>query len=137
MDLGNIPLFRALTQRMSWLGDRQNVLAQNVANVDTPGYVPQDLKAPSFRELVRGGSGGSAGHLALATTSPEHLAGQQSSTAFRKQAEPGAQRVPSGNAVSVEEEMMKISETASDHQLVTSLYKDHIAMIKAVLGRSA
>jgi flagellar basal-body rod protein FlgB len=137
MDLANIPLFRALTQRMSWLGDRQNVLAQNVANVDTPGYVPHDVKAPSFRELVRGGAGGSAGRLALAATSPEHLAGQRPPTAFREEARRGAQRVPSGNAVSVEEEMMKIAETANDHQLATSLYKRHIGMIKSVLGRTA
>jgi flagellar basal-body rod protein FlgB len=137
MELANIPLFRALTQRMSWLGERQGVLAQNVANIDTPGYVPQDLKAPNFRELVRGGAGGSAGRLTLAATAPEHLPGQRPPTAFREEPRRSVQRVPSGNAVSVEQEMMKLSETASDHQLATSLYKRHIAMIKSVLGRTA
>jgi flagellar basal-body rod protein FlgB len=136
MDLSSIPLFRALTGRMNWLTERQDVLAQNVANVDTPGYVPHDLKTPSFRDLLRGGTGASTGQLALASTNPEHLAGRTPSTAFRDEALRGAERVPSGNAVSVEQEMMKISETASDHHLVTSLYKQNLNLLRTAIGRN-
>jgi len=56
MDLNEIPLFRALGQRMSWLTRRQEVLAQNIANADTPGYVPRDLDPLDFDALVRGSS---------------------------------------------------------------------------------
>ncbi len=47
-----LDLFQAIAKRMSWLGQRQNVLSQNVANADTPNYVPQDLKeGPFARQL--------------------------------------------------------------------------------------
>ena len=52
MDLSQIPLFAALSKRMSWLADRQAVLAQNVANADTPGYAARDLREPDFRKYL-------------------------------------------------------------------------------------
>ena len=45
---GKLDIFQALVRRMQWLGQRQNVLAQNIANTDTPGYRPQDLKHGPF-----------------------------------------------------------------------------------------
>ena len=44
MDLPDVPLMSMLRTRMSWLHQRQDVLAQNVANADTPKYVAHDLK---------------------------------------------------------------------------------------------
>ena len=38
MDFGKLPIFDVLARRMGWLGQRQEVLAQNIANADTPGY---------------------------------------------------------------------------------------------------
>ena len=52
MDLSQVPLFAALSKRMAWLTERQSVLAQNVANGDTPGYVAQDLPAPDFSKYL-------------------------------------------------------------------------------------
>ena len=52
MDLSKIPIFEAIAKRMSWLGERQTVLAQNVANADTPGFAARDLKAPDFSRLM-------------------------------------------------------------------------------------
>jgi flagellar basal-body rod protein FlgB len=133
MDFGNIPLFRAMAQRMAWLGERQQVLAQNVANVDTPGFTPKDLKAPDFRALVAGATG----RLPLAATEPGHIAsGSSSPAAFRAVAQKGGERTPSGNSVSIEDEMMKVSQTATDYALTTNLYKRHLAMLKAALGRA-
>ena len=53
MDLTQIPLFEMLTRRMSWLNERQKVLAQNIANADTPHYVPRDLEPLDFESLTR------------------------------------------------------------------------------------
>jgi flagellar basal-body rod protein FlgB len=132
MDFGNIPLFRAMAQRMSWLGERQQVLAQNVANVDTPGYTPQDLKAPDFRSLLAGTSS----RLALATTERGRIgSGSSTQASFRAEPQRGGERTPSGNAVSIEDEMMKVSQTATDYALTTNLYKRHLGMLKAALGR--
>jgi flagellar basal-body rod protein FlgB len=133
MDLGRIPLFQAMAKKMAWLGERQQVLAQNVANLDTPGFVPQDLKKPDFRALVAGASG----HLPLAGTQPMHLAGTRGQgTTARVADAKGSERAPSGHAVQLESEMMKVSETASDYAVMTNLYRRHLGMVKAALGRS-
>src|SRR3546814_14076552 len=49
---GKPGLFSLLGKRMDWLGQRQKVLAQNIANADTPDYVPRDLKPQEFRRMV-------------------------------------------------------------------------------------
>ena len=48
MNLGNLNVFSAATVKMGWLNQRQTVLAQNIANADTPNYRAKDLKAPTF-----------------------------------------------------------------------------------------
>ena len=48
MNLPDIPLLAMLRDRMAWLNQRQDVLTQNVANVDTPGFVARDLKPFDF-----------------------------------------------------------------------------------------
>jgi len=132
MDPSEIPLMRALQGRMAWLGQREQVLAQNVANADTPGYLAKDVKPPSFRELVAG----SASRLPLAATQPMHLAGTRSGPELRAEPVKRAPRTLSGNSVDIEKEMMKISETASDHHLVTSLYKQNLNLLRTAIGRS-
>ena len=48
MQFADLPLVGMLKQRMSWHQERQSVLAQNVANADTPNYRARDLKEPTF-----------------------------------------------------------------------------------------
>jgi len=132
MDLSSIPLLQAIKQRMAWLKERQTLLAENVANADTPGYVPQDLKPLDFRALLSGRET----RLALMKTSPSHMGGSKSAGQFTSVADPSPERTLSGNAVDLESEMMKVSQNAADHQLVTDIYRKQIGMLKAVLGRS-
>ena len=133
MDLDKIPLFKAMSQRMTWLNERQSVLAQNVANADTPNYRPSDLKAPSFKELM----GRSNTRLKMATTEGNHLTGIGADAPFRAEPDRKAELSPSGNGVKLEDEMLKVSGTATDYQLTTTLYKQHIAMLKTVLGKGS
>jgi flagellar basal-body rod protein FlgB len=53
MDIGQIPLFSLLSNRMSWLSARQSVLAENVSNADTPNYIARDLRALDFAGILR------------------------------------------------------------------------------------
>ena len=53
MELTNLPVFGLIRQRMNWLNQRQEVIAQNVANADTPDYRAQDLKAFDFKNVIR------------------------------------------------------------------------------------
>lgn len=133
MDLGKLPLFQMMSQRLAWLGKRQQVLAQNVANADTPGYLARDLKEPTFRQLL-GGSG--ARDVAMARTRPGHIVGTVSAaTSFESREDKEGEFSLSGNSVDLEQQMMKVAKTAMDHQLTVNLYRKHIAMLKAALGR--
>ena len=133
MDISKIPLFKAMMSRMSWLTERQQVLAQNVANADTPNFKPKDLKALSFRDMV----GGSTGKLALAATQANHLTSPGGSAAFRPVVDRKAELSPSGNGISIEDQMLKVSSTANEFQMTTNLYRRQVAMLKTVLARTS
>lgn len=133
MDLMRIPLFEALAKRMTWLGERQAVLAENVANADTPGYAARDLRPPDFRSVLERQSDRK---VTLATTQPGHISVQHS-TSSMAQTERNNDRSLSGNGVSLEEQMMKVSQTANDFALTTTLYRANLGLIKSVLGRSS
>ena len=47
MGFTDLPLLSQIKGRLSWLDERQRVIAQNVANSDTPGYVSRDLNRPT------------------------------------------------------------------------------------------
>jgi flagellar basal-body rod protein FlgB len=133
MDLNRLPLFSMLTKRASWLDKRQEVLARNIANADTPGYMPHDLKPQEFKKLL---TQAAAPQLTLATTSPVHNMGTVAPSKWRNEkAKETYETAPAGNAVVLEEQLVKVSETQSDHRLALNLYAKHVAMLKAVLGR--
>jgi flagellar basal-body rod protein FlgB len=132
MDLGRIPLFAALQKRMGWLAERQTVLAENVANADTPNYVAQDLKPADFGTLL----GHAGAPLTLVATQPGHLMPRGAAAgAFKTEKVPG-ERSLDGNGVSLDREMMKVSQTASDYALMTNLYRKHLNLLKTAIGHS-
>ena len=138
MDITRIPLFDAVKKRLGWLTDRQAVLAQNIANANTPGYKPRDLRPVDFGALAErsaSGGGGVSGTLQMTATNSHHMApaggGPDSrSTADRKPVEVSID----GNKINIEDQAMKVADTAASFQLATSLYKKHIQMIRTALG---
>lgn len=137
MDLNKLPLFAMATKRMGWLARRQEVLSQNVANADTPNFVPHDLKAQNFRSMLKASGADGAKAVTLAQTDPGHIAPRQDPGSKFHDAKDREdyETAPSGNAVVLEEQMMKVSETQTDYRMATSLYHKHISMIKDALGR--
>ena len=109
------------------------MLAQNVANADTPGYAAKDVKPPDFAKLMAGG----AHHLPLAATRPGHIVPVSAAGDFEQVTDPATERSPNGNDVSIEAQMMKISDTNNDYALTTSLYKKQIGLLQMVLGRGS
>jgi flagellar basal-body rod protein FlgB len=132
MESASPPLFDALLKRMAWLSDRQAVLAQNVANSDTPGYVAHDLKAQDFKTMLAQ----STSRVALATTQPNHIALAREATSTNETVTMGDGSI-NGNRVSLEDEMMKVSQTADDYALVSTVYRANLNMVKTVLGRGS
>ena len=125
MDWSQIDLFGLAEKRLAWAEHRQSLLAQNIANADTPGWRTRDLKP--FDALISGAA------LAPARTSPMHLAStaDEGSTAARQASE----RAPDGNAVALDTELAKVADTESTHQLVTELYRKYQGMFRTAVGR--
>jgi len=133
MDLSKIPIFEAMAKRMAWLGERHAVLAQNVANADTPGYIAKDLKAPDFSALVAH----AGAKLGIAVTDARHIVPAGATGSFKQEPQKSGERAPDGNGVRLEDQMMKISDTANDFALTTSLYRQQLGLLKLVLGRGS
>jgi flagellar basal-body rod protein FlgB len=128
VSIAGIPLFSMLKTRMHWHEARQRVLAENVANADTPNFKARDVVEP-------GASQGSSGSLAMIRTSNAHLAVGGDAGRFDRR---GAQRFetrPSGNAVVLEDEMMKAAQNQSDYQMAVTLYAKGLALLKTAVGR--
>jgi flagellar basal-body rod protein FlgB len=126
MDWSTISPLRPIKQRLEWLGQRQQVLAGNIANADTPGYVPRDLRPPAFRDAVK-----REAQVRLAATDARHLAGLARGPArFDSEQSKGIEVTPAGNAVDLEEQMAKVNETTVSHQLTTQLYRKYLGMMR-------
>jgi flagellar basal-body rod protein FlgB len=130
MDLSDIPLFAMLKSRMGYLSQRQRVIAENVANANTPGYAPHDLKPFSFQAKVQA----AAGPGAMAVTEPGHMLPPHATAG----ASAAAQQVTSrdsetrldGNSVVLEEEMIKMSQARMDYDAAVGFYQKALNMIQ-------
>ena len=131
MDLSQLRMFSLLGQRMGWNTQRQSVLAENIANADTPGFQPQDLQ--SFHAHVERAA---PPRLGAALTHTAHLAGGGSGVEARSDRIRDVYEVsPSGNAVILEQQLLAVTETAMNHQLALNLFSKHLSMMKTALGR--
>ena len=135
MDVDKITLFQAVKKRLAWLTQRQEILAQNVANADTPDYRARDLKPFQFKELVRRENA----QLNMDASTKGHLEGRRKRIRdFSEEAERVPyETAPAGNSVIIEEQMQKVNESAVSHRLTSDLYKKHLAMFKMALGRNS
>ena len=136
MLLGDSPIFSMMKERMHWLADRQRVIAENVANADTPNYIAKDLAQPDFGAMVRRRSS-SASVLAATQTNSLHIrangsGGSSSASLMRR---PDFETTPTGNSVVLEEQMIKAAENQMDYQTVTGLYSKSLGMLRIALGK--
>lgn len=130
MAVSKISIFSMLRTRMQWHQERQRVLAENVANADTPNFKARDLAAPKFDSALTTAS------VDLARTAPAHLSGPGGTgSRFRSEREQFEVR-PRGNAVSLEDEMMKVAANQMDYQAASALYGRSLALIKLAIGKS-
>lgn len=115
-------------QRVNWLDQRQGVLAQNIANADTPAYRPRDL-LPFARHL--------AGSLppAMARTDGAHLQPRGGNRGAAPEDPRVAEAVPDGNAVSLDREAVRVAETDTAHALAMAVHRSFTGMFRLALGR--
>jgi flagellar basal-body rod protein FlgB len=134
MSISDLPVLSVLRTKMQWHQERQRVLSENVSNSDTPNFKPRDLVAPKFDSS--GASAGTMGSLAMMRTSTSHITqaggGGQS---FDQNRKAGFQTRPAGNAVNLEDEMLKVSANQMDYAAVTSLYSKSLHLLKTAIGK--
>jgi len=127
MDLSDIPLFSMLRGRLGYLGQRQQVIAQNVANSDTPRYRPEDLKPFSFNAQMQATQGVSS----PAVTRPGHMSGTGGpSQAFKTFKTRDSETTLDGNSVVLEEEMLKMGEARTNYDAAIGFYQRSLALLR-------
>jgi flagellar basal-body rod protein FlgB len=135
MAITDVPILSMLRTRLQWAQERQRVLAENVANADTPSYRARDL-APLKFEASTERAAAPVATVALARTESGHIAGiGPGDTPFRTKSEGNYEVRPTGNAVNLEQEMMKVAANQMDYQAVTALYARSLSLIKTALGK--
>ena len=126
-DIGILQMAQGLAAHAS---TRQSVIAQNIANADTPGYKAQDtasfaetytsnLKANSPRPVR-------VGHIDLGA--PFKDGNLVESAAFGSES-------PNGNTVSIEDQMVRAADVRHKHDLALGIYGKSIDILRAGMGR--
>jgi flagellar basal-body rod protein FlgB len=133
MAISDLPVLSALRTKMQWHQARQRVLSENVANSGTPKFKPRDLVEPKFD--ASGSRAGATGALAMAVTATGHITPSGGSQSYDVNGRVGFQTRPAGNAVSLEEEMMKVSANQMDYAAATSLYSKSLHLLKTAIGK--
>ncbi len=139
MPISDIPLFSMLRTRMQWHQERQKVLAENVANADTPNFRTRDLKPLDFRSQVQSAGVQAASQAGgpgrLTATDPAHITGSAGNGAFATDRNSKYDVKPAGNAVNLEDEMMKVASNQMDYQAAISLYSRSMGLFRTALGK--
>ncbi|MGZ6020005.1 MAG: flagellar basal body rod protein FlgB [Phenylobacterium sp.] len=140
MDIGDLPILQMLKSRLGYLSDRQRVIAENVANADTPGYAARDLKPFSFQAHVQAAAGAAAvAPGMMAATQPGHMqpksAGKGLAAAFKVAKSPDSEETLDGNGVVLEDEMVKLTNARMDYDAAVGLYQQSLGMLKTAIRK--
>jgi flagellar basal-body rod protein FlgB len=135
MAITDLPMLSALRTKMQWHQERQRVLAENISNSDTPNFKPRDLVEPKFDSSGTGPVSGTMPSLAMARTSAGHIQGAGVSDNFNMHNRGGYTTRPAGNAVNLEDEMLKVSANQMDYAAATSLYTRSLGLLKTAIGK--
>ncbi|MCA8869495.1 MAG: FlgB family protein [Rhodobacteraceae bacterium] len=107
---------------------RQNIVAANIANADTPAYKAQDIKPfqiepdqadPAFQPYA---------------TRTGHLNNYRSESQIQTFASNG-EASPNGNTVSLETEMTKAVEIRHQYDMALTIYRKSMDILRTSLGR--
>lgn len=133
MNLSEIPLFSMLRGRLGYLNDRQKIIAENVANADTPGYKPNDLKPFSFEAQVKAATS-SAGVQAM--TQPGHMQApnaRASLSGMKAIRTADSETTMDGNGVVLEDEMIKMTDARMNYDAAIGFYQKSLGMLRLAI----
>lgn len=128
-------IFSAIQLRMQNLSQRQQVIAQNLANSETSGYKARDVSEPNFGDLL-----GSSG---VVVSKPQvQLTGAMKSLGAVQPIGSGivfdkdvSETKPDGNNVTLEDQLLKMGKVQADFSAMTNIYRNQLSMLKTALGK--
>jgi flagellar basal-body rod protein FlgB len=134
VNLTDIPLFAMLKGELNYHNQRQGLLARNVANADTPGYAPMDLKPFSLEQALKNVHGTSG--IRAAVTNAAHLqTDAKPDSDWANQGSPDSEVRLDGNHVVLEEQMMKVNQAQGDFTTAVGLYQKSLQMLQTAIKK--
>lgn len=125
----DLNVFKTSFAMASHAGQRHAILAENIANADTPGYKARDLAG--FNEAF-----GNSAPDGMRQTRPAHSGVDGQGIGRWREIEPESATDPNKNSVSVELEMVKAVDAKRQHDRAIAIYRSSVAILRASLSGS-
>lgn len=122
-----VDMIRLLQGAMKTAEMNHRVIANNVANVDTPHFTPQRM---DFQETLRGVLAG-GDRISLRKTHPRHLDASRSVVGIKALANSSKNDY---NKIDIDEEMAKLSENTGRYVMYSSLMVRYFRSIRDMLN---
>lgn len=128
MDFKNLSVFNAASQNMQYLSAKQKVIAENIANANTPGYLARTIEEPSFASDV-------SSSVTLKTTNPRHI-GLNGNRSYDKHSyrvytpDPSAALTIDGNGVILEDQMNQASKASSEYKKTITIFNKYKSLLQ-------
>ncbi|WP_295691725.1 flagellar basal body rod protein FlgB [uncultured Maricaulis sp.] len=137
----DVPVLALLRQSMSFHSDRQQVIAENIANANTPGYTPRDLDESDFHAALRSQMGDRSsaprGAIGLTTTRAGHIpastGASASSASWEPIDSPDSETTVNGNSVVIEEQMVRAQENRMRYESALTLYQKSLGLLRTAI----
>lgn len=126
-------LLNGITAAMRHLGAKGEVIANNIANADTPRFKAKTLREPDFGALVEGRPGAKRPQVQVTSAMAALGAGKHGhgrAVLDRSISE----TKPDGNNVTLEQQLMEMGEVQADYATLTSLYSKQMGLLRTALG---
>lgn len=135
MAIDQIPVFSVLRGTMRLLTARQKVLAENIANADTPGFTPKDVDEKSFYKMLNASQSARTSRSKMLVTDSRHFsgAGEAGGYQIKLKETPGRETTINGNSVVLEEQVSELAATRARYDAAIGLYQKSLGLIRMAI----
>lgn len=147
MDLQSLALYKMSNEKMRWAAQRQAVIAQNIANGDTPNFMPSDIEPLKFKDFVGENTGhvqmtrtnsmhrtANSGDAKMVKTNPNHMSPDADGKSKAKESRRPFETSIDKNGIILEEQMAKMDTTRGQHEQASALFKKNLALLGVAMG---
>lgn len=134
---GAVPTLEAMVR---FAGQRQRIIAHNVANISTPDFQPLDVSVAGFQGMLRKAvearrevAGGAQGRLELRDT-PEVRVGAGGSFRLMPGSHRGGMLFQDRNTRDLERLMQDVAENTAAFRVASDLLRQQTGMLRAAMG---